>query len=259
MSLGLTVTLTGTGTSQGVPVIGCNCDVCLSQNPKDQRLRTACIISSDDVTIAVDAGPDFRQQMLRAKTKRLDAVLFTHPHKDHTAGLDDTRPFFFRQRIPIDIYASEAVEEQLRCEYAYAFVSEDKKYPGAPGFNIIRLDEKAIEIENIQIQPIPLMHGRMPVFGFRIGDFAYLTDVNHIPEHSWKLLEGVDTLVLDALRHKPHHSHFTLAEAIAVAQNIGASRTWFTHISHLMGKHEDINADLPEGMALGHDGLVIQI
>lgn len=254
----LRITLTGTGTSQGVPVIGCDCEVCVSDQTQDKRLRTACLIASSTTVIAVDTGPDFRQQMLRAGTRQLDAVLFTHPHKDHTAGLDDTRPFFFRQKKAIDIYASEEVQEQLKCEYAYAFETQNK-YPGAPDFQLHTLTEQAFSVGDIHVQPISLLHGKMPVFGFRIGTFAYLTDVNFIPESSFKLLEGVEMLVLDALRHDKHHAHFSLSESIKVAQRIGAKKTWFTHISHLMGKAEDVNSTLPDTMALGHDELTILI
>ena len=256
--MSLSITLTGTGTSQGVPVIGCSCKVCMSNDPHDERLRTACVIQTDSTVIAIDTGPDFRQQMLRANIQRLDAVLFTHPHKDHIAGLDDTRPFFFRQGNAIDIYASAMVEEQLRCEYAYAFETLNK-YPGAPDFALHRLDDKAFMVGDIHIQPIPLMHGRMPVFGFRTGTFAYLTDVNLIPQSSIDMLQGLDFLVLDALRPEKHHSHFSLQEAVDMAKNLGAKQTWFTHISHLMGIHAEVNESLPAGMKLGHDGLVIHI
>ena len=256
--MALRVTLTGTGTSQGVPVIGCTCAVCTSSNPKDQRLRTAALVEMDDTVIAIDTGPDFRQQMLRARVSRLDAVLFTHPHKDHTAGLDDTRPFFFRQGAAIDIYASDMVQQQLRKEYAYAFETLNK-YPGAPDFQLHLLTEEPISVNQIKITPIPVMHGRMPVFGFRIGNFAYITDVNDIPEGSMELLQGLDVLVLDALRHKPHHSHFTLQEAKEVVQKLKPNQAYFTHISHLMGLHEEVNTGLPAGMALGHDGLVIEL
>lgn len=252
------VRLTGTGTSQGVPVIGCDCEVCRSDDPRDTRFRTACILRSEATTIAVDTGPDFRQQMLQAGTKKLDAVLFTHPHKDHVAGLDDTRPFFFRQRKAIDIYANEMVQEQLRCEFAYAFETQNK-YPGAPDFQLHTLSDLPFKVGDIKVQPVPLMHGKMPVYGFRMGGFAYLTDVNFIPESSFELLHDLDVLVLDALRHDPHHSHFSLREAVETAKRIGAKKTWFTHISHLMGKAADIDADLPENMALGYDGLEFEI
>lgn len=253
----LTFTLTGTGTSQGVPVIGCTCEVCMSTHPEDKRLRTACVIQTENTVVAIDTGPDFRQQMLRLKPPKVDAVLFTHPHKDHTAGLDDIRPFFFRQKKAMPIYATEAVQEQLKCEYAYAFV-EKNKYPGAPDFHMELLTEAPFTVGDIAITPIPVMHGKMPVMGFRVGKIAYVTDVNLIPESSLKLLEDLDVLILDALHHTSHHAHFTLEQAIDIAKRLGAKRTFFTHMSHRMGLHHQVNAHLPEGMQLAYDGLEIR-
>lgn len=250
--------LSGTGTSQGVPVIGCNCSVCSSSDPRDQRLRSAALFVHDDgTTVAIDAGPDFRAQMLRAKIRRLDAVVFTHEHKDHTAGLDDVRPFIFKQGRPMDIYATSAVSAQLRQEYAYAFSAQ--RYPGAPEFQMHSLDKHLpFRIGSIELTPVPVMHGEMPVLGFRCGEFAYLTDLNHIPDSSMELLKGLRFLVLDALHHQWHHSHFNLSQAIEAAHAIGAERTWFTHISHQMGLHDVENAQLPAGMELGYDGLEIE-
>lgn len=252
-----TFTFLGTGTSQGVPVIGCDCAVCTSIDPKDNRLRTSALLQFGDHTLCFDAGPDFRQQMLRANVRTLDAVVFTHPHKDHIAGLDDTRAFIFRQRKPMQLFANELTLTGLKREYAYAFSATPFK--GAPVFEVNEIDTAAFQVEGITLQPIPVMHGQMPVLGFRIGDFAYVTDANFIGPESMALLKGVKTLVLNALRHKPHYSHFTLDEALEVVAELKPQATWLTHISHLLGLHPEVESELPEGVRIAYDGLKIEI
>jgi len=249
----LIITFLGTGTSQGVPVIGCSCEVCQSLDFRDQRLRTSIHIAVQGQSFVVDTGPDFRMQMLREGIKKLDAVLFTHEHKDHTAGLDDIRPFNFYQQADIPIFGRLAVLEQLQREYAYIF--NDKKYPGVPQVACVEIDHNPFQINGIGITPIPVIHYKLPVLGFRIGDFSYITDANHIPEESLALLEGSEILVLNALQKEPHIAHFTLDQAIEQAQRIGAKKTYFTHISHRLGKHAAVEKELPEGIFLAYDGL----
>lgn len=247
------VNFLGTGTSQGVPVIGCECQVCHSLDFRDKRFRTSVFVETDQTSLVIDTGPDFRMQMLRAGIKKLDAVLFTHEHKDHTAGLDDIRPFNFSQQMDMPVFGRKPVLEQLQREYAYIF--NDKKYPGVPQVNCIEIDEHAFHINGIGITPIPVLHYKLPVLGFRIGDFSYITDANFIPEDSYKLLEGTEILVINALQKESHISHFTLDQAIDQAIKIGAKKTFFTHISHRLGKHQDIEQELPEGIFLAYDGL----
>lgn len=249
----VTVTFLGTGTSQGVPVIACDCPVCTSNDPKDKRLRTSVLIEVDGKTIAIDAGPDFRQQMLREKVKQLDAIIFTHEHKDHIAGLDDVRAFNFKTKKPIDIYATENVQKALNREFHYAFA--EKKYPGVPQMNLITIDNNPFEIDGTLITPIQVLHYKMPVLGFRIKNFTYITDANSISETEKKKIEGTDLLVLNALRKEKHISHFTLEEAIALSNEFKPQTTCFTHISHLMGKHAAVAQELPEGMELAYDGM----
>lgn len=247
------ITFLGTGTSQGVPVIGCPCPVCQSLDFRDQRFRTSIHIAVQGQSFVVDTGPDFRMQMLREGIKKLDAVLFTHEHKDHTAGLDDIRPFNFYQKGDIPIFGRQAVLEQLQREYAYIF--NDKKYPGVPQVACVEIAHNPFQINGIGITPIPVLHYKLPVLGFRIGDFSYITDANHIPEESLALLEGSEILVLNALQKEPHIAHFTLDQAIEQAQRIGAKKTYFTHISHRLGKHAAVEKELPEGVFLAYDGL----
>ena len=249
----MNITFLGTGTSQGVPVIGCSCEVCQSLDFRDQRLRASIHIAVEGQSFVVDTGPDFRMQMLREGIKKLDAVLFTHEHKDHTAGLDDIRPFNFYQQADIPIFGRLAVLEQLQREYAYIF--NDKKYPGVPQVACVEIDHNPFQINGIGITPIPVLHYKLPVLGFRIGDFSYITDANHIPEESLALLEGSEILVLNALQKEPHIAHFTLDQAIEQAQRIGAKKTYFTHISHRLGKHAAVEKELPEGIFLAYDGL----
>ncbi len=251
------VSFLGTGTSQGVPVIGCNCSVCTSLDFRDQRFRSSIHFEVDGISLVVDTGPDFRMQMLRAGIKKLDAVLFTHEHKDHTAGLDDIRPFNFLQKKDIPIFGRSHVLEQIQREYSYIF--SGKKYPGVPMVETIVIDNRPFQIEGIQIIPIPVMHYKLPVLGFRIGDFTYITDANFIPEESIELILGTEILVLNALQKEAHISHFTLDEAVAIAHRIGAKQTYFTHISHRLGNHAQIEDELPEGIALAYDGLTVTL
>jgi len=250
------ITVLGCGTSQGVPVIGCNCDVCRSTDPRDKRLRTSILIQTEQTTICVDAGPDFRQQMLRENVQHLDAILITHQHKDHIGGLDDVRSFNFLQNISMPIYASPEAQEEIKREYSYAFVEKSKLYPGAPTYNLIDIeDNKPIIINELTIEPIPLLHLKMLCYAFRIGNFAYVTDFHYISEESMRKLEGVEYLIIEALRHEKHYSHISLAEAIEIAQRLNVKKVWFTHISHTMGKAADVNKTLPSGMMLAYDGL----
>lgn len=243
----------GTGTSQGVPVIGCECEVCRSKDPLDKRLRTAGILRSEQTTICFDAGPDFRQQMIREDIKVLDAVVFTHQHKDHTAGLDDVRAYNFRLKRDMPVYATDAVIEHLKREYYYIFEQSD--YPGIPKLDLKEIETDAFQIGDLELLPIPMMHGPMPVLGFRVGDFAYITDANYISDAARERLVGVRFLTLNALRKAKHHSHFNLEEAIALAQEIGAEQTYLLHISHLMGTHAEVSRELPSGIQFAYDGL----
>ncbi len=253
----LKITFLGTGTSSGVPMIGCKCSVCTSVNKKDNRLRTSILVESATTTFVIDTTPDFRYQMLRTKVQKLDAVLFTHPHKDHIAGLDDIRAFNFFQQKAMDLYANSLTEEAIKREFAYAF--SDKKYPGVPELNIITINEEPFFIGDIPIQPILVWHIKMPVLGFRIGDFTYITDANNIEEEELQKIEGSKILVLNALRKEKHISHFSLGEAVAIAQQLKIPQTYFTHLSHQMGLHNDISNELPDGINLAWDGLEIKI
>lgn len=251
------ITFLGTGTSQGVPVIACNCEVCQSTDLRDKRLRSSILIESDEKTVIIDTGPDFRQQMLRANVQHLDAVVFTHEHKDHIAGLDDVRAFNFKQQSAMDIYATTAVEEGLKREFHYIF--SDFKYPGIPLLNIHRIENEQFSVGDIEFQPIEVVHFKMPVLGFRIKDFTYITDAKTISEAEQEKIKGTKILVLNALQREEHISHFTLAEAIAFAQKIGAQKTYFTHISHKLGKAKDVAKELPDGIELAYDGLELEV
>ena len=256
----MNITILGSGTSQGVPVIGCNCDVCRSTDPRDKRLRTSILIKTEQTTICVDAGPDFRQQMLRENVQHLDAILVTHHHKDHIGGLDDVRSFNFLQNISMPVYASPESQEEIKREFSYAFVDKSELYPGAPTYNLIDIeDDKPIIINELTIEPIPLTHLHMLCYAFRIGNFAYVTDFNYISEGSLKKLEGVEYLIIEALRKEKHYSHISLPEAIEIAQKLNVKKAWFTHVSHSMGKAEDVNKTLPSNMMLAFDGLRISI
>ncbi|MEN9298144.1 MAG: hypothetical protein RLZZ429_457 [Bacteroidota bacterium] len=247
----------GTGTSSGVPMIGCDCNVCTSINPNDKRLRSSVLIQSAQTSLVVDTTPDFRYQMLRINNRRLDAVVYTHPHKDHLAGLDDIRAYNYFNKKPMDIYANTLTEEALRRDYYYAF--SDTRYPGVPELNLITIDHQPFFVGDIPVLPIEVWHYKMPVFGFRFGDFTYITDANRIEESEKEKIRGSKILVLNALRKENHLSHFTLDEAVALAKELNIPQVYFTHISHQLGLHETINRELPSHMQLAFDGLQLQL
>jgi phosphoribosyl 1,2-cyclic phosphate phosphodiesterase len=252
------VTFLGTGTSQGVPLIACACKVCNSSDPLDKRLRTSVKIEVGDTTIVIDSGPDFRQQMLRSQTKKLDALIFTHEHKDHIAGMDDIRAFNYVHKLPVDVYASEQVQVALRREYQYIFA--DFKYPGIPEINLFTIaNNQPFKVNEIDVTPIEVLHYKLPVLGFRIGDFTYITDANAISDVEKEKIKGSKVLVLNALRHEKHISHFTLSEAIELVKELDVPEAYFTHISHQLGLHHEVDASLPDGMHLAYDGLCIDI
>ncbi len=247
----------GTGTSQGVPMIACDCEVCLSADKRDKRLRSSIMLEDEGRVVVIDTGPDFRYQMLRENVKRLDAVVFTHAHKDHTAGLDDIRAFNFRQQAPIDIYADVRVQEALRREFYYIF--SDYKYPGIPEINLHTITNAPFEAAGIRLVPIEVLHYKLPVNGFRLGEFTYITDAKTISATEREKIKGTRILVINALQKQQHISHFTYDEAIAFAQEIGAETTYFTHISHRLGKYVDVMPELPPGIELAYDGLKIEV
>jgi phosphoribosyl 1,2-cyclic phosphate phosphodiesterase len=252
------ITVLGTGTSQGVPVIGCACAVCSSKDKRDCRLRVAVLLQIGAINILIDAGPDFRQQMLRAKVSDIHAILITHEHNDHVMGLDDVRPINFRYNKDMPIYALPRVLESIKKRFDYAF--KPNPYPGAPQYVLHEIDAKnRISIENIDITPLEVMHGDLPILGFRIKDFAYLTDVKTLPDRTFEQLKGVKTIIINALHHKPHHSHLNLTECLEVIARIQPEKAYLTHISHNMGKHADINATLPENAQLAYDGLKFEL
>ena len=249
------VTILGSGTSSGVPMIACDCEVCLSSNPKDKRLRSSIMVETDNTRIVIDTTPDFRYQMLRANVKSLDAVVYTHSHKDHVAGLDDIRAFNYFQQVPIDVFANDATQAALRKEFSYVFAEE--KYPGVPDIILHSIATEPFTIGDITLTPIAVLHLRMPVLGFRIGDFVYITDANYISPSEKEKIAGAKTIILNALRREKHISHFTLEEACALADECNISQAYFTHISHQLGLHDAVNAELPVNRQLGFDGLEI--
>jgi phosphoribosyl 1,2-cyclic phosphate phosphodiesterase len=249
------ITFLGTGTSQGVPVIGCTCEICSSLDFRDKRLRTSIHITTESQSLIVDTGPDFRQQMLRERIKRVDAILFTHAHRDHTAGLDDVRAYNFIQQMDMPVYGTRPVLDQLQIEYAYAFTKE--YYPGIPRLTLNEIDDAAFNINADRVIPLPVMHFKLPVMGFRIGNFSYITDANFIPEGTLERLTGTDVLVLNALQREAHISHFNLKQALEVAGKINARHTYLIHVSHKLGLHADISRELPDNVSLAFDGLQI--
>jgi len=253
----LKITFLGTGTSQGIPVIGCGCAVCKSLDSRDKRLRVSILIEIDDTTIVVDSGPDFRYQMLRAGVMDLDAILYTHEHKDHVAGLDDIRPFNYILKKHIDIYATPRVQEALRREFSYIFA--DTKYHGLPLINLYTVGEDPFSVKGNLITPIDVMHYKLPVKGYRIKDFTYITDAKTITDESLEKIKGSKYLVINALQKEDHISHFTLDEAIAFANKAGAETTYFTHMSHNLGLHAGIEKDLPSHIKLAYDGLSFEV
>lgn len=254
----LKITFLGTGTSQGVPMIACHCDVCRSTDPHDKRLRCSAMVESGSTRIIIDAGPDFRYQMLRAGIEDIDAILLTHGHKDHTGGIDDVRAFNYFDRKAIDIYATRAVQHTVRKDFDYAFTQN--RYPGVPEINLRSIfTGRPFRVGDMDIQPIEGLHYRMPVTGFRIGPLAYLTDFNHIEQSEIDRLRGVDTLVINALRHEKHISHYSLPEAMEVCRQVGARENYFTHMSHQIGLHQIVSQTLPDGYHFAYDGLVIEV
>ncbi|MDG1840998.1 MAG: MBL fold metallo-hydrolase [Crocinitomicaceae bacterium] len=250
------ITILGSGTSQGVPVIACKCKVCLSDAPKDKRLRASILIEINNKTLIIDTGPDFRQQMLTNHINDLDAVLFTHEHKDHVAGLDDIKAFNFLQKKPMEVYCSNRVKEQLNREFHYFFA--EKKYPGAPSINLNLIDNNPfILFESIEIIPIEVLHYKLPVFGFRINDFTYITDAKTITEKERKKIIGTKILIINCLRIQQHISHFNLDEALNFIKFIKPQKAYLTHISHLFGTHNEIEKMLPENVLVAYDSLQI--
>jgi len=253
----MVITLLGTGTSQGVPVIGCHCEVCRSVDFRDKRLRTSVHVQAGDISLVIDTGPDFRQQMLREQIATLDAVLFTHEHKDHTAGLDDIRAYNFRQHRDMPVYGRRTVLDVLQRDFAYAFA--EYKYPGIPQMQLHEIDDQPFTVHGIQITPIEVLHYKLPVLGFRIGDFSYITDANYIPADQLDKIRGSRIIVFDALQQEPHLSHFTLSQAVEILTDLQPEQAYLTHISHRMGLHIEINKTLPPFIRLGYDGQRIEL
>lgn len=248
----------GTGTSQGIPVIGSNHSVCQSTNPKDKRLRVSVWVHSEAFSIVIDCGPDFRQQMLTSKCLAVDAILFTHEHADHTAGLDDIRPFNFKQGA-MPVYGHQRVLENLKKRFDYIFETENR-YPGSPSVTTNEvINDVPFYIKGQQIIPINALHGTLQVFGYRIGDFAYLTDVKTVDEAEIEKIKGVKVLVINALREEPHHSHFSLEEALDFVNLIRPDKAYFTHISHILGFHDEVQKKLPPNVYLAYDNLELTI
>jgi len=253
----MVITFLGTGTSQGVPVIGCDCAVCTSDDLRDNRLRTAILVESRGKTIVVDTGPDFREQMLRNKVKSIDAVLLTHGHKDHIGGLDDLRAFNFMLKRPIDIYAGTDVQNSVKSEFFYAFVRD--KYPGVPQIILHTIDSEPFAIDNIPVIPISVLHFKMHVYGFRFGDFTYITDASYISYEEKQKIVGSKVIVINALRKQLHYSHFNLEQAVALLQELNPRQGYLTHMSHLLGKHADIEKELPDFIKPAYDGLKLEL
>ncbi len=252
------ITFLGTGTSQGVPVIACECAVCSSSDHHDKRLRVSVLLEVNGKNLVIDAGPDFRYQMLRAGVKNLEAILFTHEHKDHVAGLDDIRAFNYKQQSEIDIYAHRRVQDALKKEFHYIFSGNN--YPGIPQLKLNDiLENESFTAAGIEILPVSVMHFQLPIFGFRIGDFTYITDAKTISEDQKEKIKGSEILVINALQKESHISHFTLSEALHFAAEINAPKTYLTHISHRMGTHHEISRELPEGVFMAYDGLELEI
>jgi phosphoribosyl 1,2-cyclic phosphate phosphodiesterase len=253
----LKITFLGTGTSQGVPVIGCRCEVCQSLDFRNKRLRTSIHVEISGQSFVVDTGPDFRQQMLRENVERLDAVLFTHAHRDHTAGLDDVRAYNFMQNSDMPVYGRQEVLDQLKMEFAYAFAKD--AYPGLPRITLNQIDERPFAVNGVTVTPLPVLHLHLPVLGFRFGNFSYITDANVIPEETLMRLKGTEVLVLNALQIEHHVSHFNLDEALKMIARIGPAKAYLIHISHKLGLHSAVEKKLPHNVSLAYDGLQIEL
>lgn len=238
-------------------MIGCECEVCTSTDKKDNRLRSSILVQSAHTTLVVDAGPDFRYQMLRAKVKQLNAILFTHPHKDHTAGLDDVRAYNYSSRKAMEIYANIMTQEALKKEFAYAF--SEKRYPGLPEINLNTINRNEFIVGDIPVTPVAIWHLKMPVLGFRFGKFTYITDANRIADEEKQKIKGSEVLVVNSLRKQKHISHFTLQEAVDLAKELEVPQAYFTHISHQLGKHDVVNKELEPGVELAYDGLEVNL
>jgi phosphoribosyl 1,2-cyclic phosphate phosphodiesterase len=254
---GMQITFLGTGTSQGIPVVACECKVCTSADPKDKRLRSSIMIEDAQTTVVIDTGPDFRQQMLRENVTKLNAVVFTHAHKDHIAGLDDIRAFNFKQHKDMDIYATLDVQKALKREFYYVF--EKVKYPGVPAVQLHTISNSSFRVGSFTFQPIDVLHYKLPVKAFRLGDFTYITDAKIIPPEELEKIKGSKVLVINALRREPHISHFNLEEALDMIDRIGPERAYLIHLSHLMGTTESLESILPQGVFASYDGLKIKV
>ncbi len=255
---GMKITFLGTGTSQGVPMIGCKCEVCRSTDAKDKRLRSALYIELPDLHLVIDAGPDFRQQMLRENIDRLDAILLTHEHKDHVGGLDDVRAFNYLQKKPMLIYAEERVNNILKTKELH-YIVENKNYPGIPKIIFNNIENRPFSIEHLSIVPVRGMHHQLPVLGFKIHNFAYLTDMNFIAESEKEKLKNIEVLIINALQYEPHISHFTIQQALDIVDELHVKKAYFTHMSHRLGKHEAIQKKLPPHVSLAYDGLQLNL
>jgi len=251
------ITILGSGTSTGVPLIGCDCPVCTSSDPKDNRLRTSIKITSPTTTVVIDTTPDFRYQMLRTATTQLDAVVFTHPHRDHYAGLDDIRPFNFFSNKPMAIYANAITQVAIKRDFYYAF--EERKDVGLPEMQLHTIEEDAFTIGDIPFLPIKVLHREMPVLGFRIADFTYITDANYIAPEEQEKIKGSKLLILNALRREPHPTHFTVDQALEMVKQLQIPQVYFTHFSHQIGLHEEVEAAMPDGVKLAYDGMQIHL